>query len=182
MQIGGFGVHLRLSGPADNDVAEQRHPASGTEQVVRSRPANRRVDPVPRRRGHQDIEASTAVVPLLEARRLDGDVAEGGGPLAGECGHVRTRLDGRHGTSEHRQRPRRLTGTAAHLQHRRPLVQAGDGDEVREQLVGVSRPDPVVELRHLVEHPTEIASIRACHHTILPGMSPTCRPWAWGSR
>jgi hypothetical protein len=42
---------------------------------MRSPPANRRVDPVPRRRSHEDIEASTAVVPLLERRRLDVDVS-----------------------------------------------------------------------------------------------------------
>jgi hypothetical protein len=46
-------------------------------------------------------------------------------------------------------------------------VHAGDGDEVREQLVGVSRADLVVELRHLVEHPTEI-KIPLCHPAILP--------------
>jgi hypothetical protein len=38
---------------------------------------------VPRRRGHENIEAAAAVVPFLEPRRLDFDVAEGGEPLAG---------------------------------------------------------------------------------------------------
>jgi hypothetical protein len=123
---------------------------------------------MPRRRGHEDIEACTAVVPLLKRRRFDGDVAEGGELLASECGHFRARLDGGHRASERCQRACRLAGTAAHLKHRRPFVHAGDGDEVCEQLVGVSRPDPVVELRHLVEHPTEVTSIRACHRTILP--------------
>jgi hypothetical protein len=61
VEIGGLGIHLRFSRPADNDVAKQRHPASGMEHVVRSLPANRRVNPVPRRRSHEDIEASTAV-------------------------------------------------------------------------------------------------------------------------
>ncbi|WP_093893453.1 IclR family transcriptional regulator C-terminal domain-containing protein [Streptomyces sp. Ncost-T10-10d] len=36
VEIGGLGIHLRFSRPADNDVAEQRHPASGMEHVVRS--------------------------------------------------------------------------------------------------------------------------------------------------
>src|SRR5207248_1954101 len=31
VEIGGPGVHLRLSRPAYDDVAEQRHPASGTQ-------------------------------------------------------------------------------------------------------------------------------------------------------
>src|SRR5215216_5607882 len=70
VQIGGLGVHLRLSRPADNDVTEQRHPTCWTEHVVRSPPANRGVDPVPRRRRDEDIEAPTTVVPLLERRRL----------------------------------------------------------------------------------------------------------------
>jgi len=96
VQIGRLGVHLRLSRPADNDVAEQSHPACGTEHLVRSLPGNRRVDPMPRRCSHEDIEASTAVVPLLERRRLDVDVAEGGEPLASERGHFRARLDGGH--------------------------------------------------------------------------------------
>jgi hypothetical protein len=96
VQIGGLGVHLRLSRPAYNDIAEQRHPTSGTEHVVRSPPADRRVDPVPRRRRDEDIEASTTVVPLLERRRLDVDVGEAADSMAGECGHLRARLDGGH--------------------------------------------------------------------------------------
>lgn len=96
VEIGGLGIHLRFSRPADNNVAEQRHLASGMEHVVRSLPANRRVNPVPRRRSHEDIEASTAVVLLLKRRRLDFDVAEGSDPVASECGHVCPRLDGSH--------------------------------------------------------------------------------------
>jgi hypothetical protein len=60
MQIGGLGVHLRLTQRADNNVAEQRHPSPGLEHIMRSAPADRRVDPVPRRRGHEDIEAPAA--------------------------------------------------------------------------------------------------------------------------
>jgi hypothetical protein len=89
VQISGLGVHPRLSRPAYNDIAEQRHPTSGTEHVVRSPPADRRVDPVPRRRRDEDIEASTTVVPLLERRRLDVDVGEAADSMAGECGHLR---------------------------------------------------------------------------------------------
>jgi hypothetical protein len=37
---------------------------------------------VPRRRGDQQVEAPTAVVPLLERRPLDADIAEGGDPSA----------------------------------------------------------------------------------------------------
>ncbi|GHJ26870.1 hypothetical protein TPA0910_13030 [Streptomyces hygroscopicus subsp. sporocinereus] len=48
VQIGALCVHLRLSRPADNDMAEQRHPTTGRKYVVRSLPADRRVDPVPR--------------------------------------------------------------------------------------------------------------------------------------
>jgi hypothetical protein len=52
------------------------------EHVMRPAPAGGRVDPVPRRRGHQDIEAPAAVVLLLERRRPGLDVAERGEPLA----------------------------------------------------------------------------------------------------
>jgi hypothetical protein len=58
------------------------------EHVMRSAPANGRVDPVPRRRGHEDIEAPSAVMPLLERRILDLDVAEGGKPLASERARI----------------------------------------------------------------------------------------------
>src|SRR6266581_1318429 len=88
VQIGGLGVHLRLTRPADNNVAEQRHPSPAMEHVMRSAPADGRVDPVPRRRGYQDIKAPSAIVPLLERRILDPDVAEGGEPLASERGHA----------------------------------------------------------------------------------------------
>src|SRR6266700_2761183 len=110
MQIGGLGVYLRLTRPADNNVAEQRHPSPGMEQVMRPAPANGRVDPVPRRRGHQDIEAPSAAVPLLERRILDLDVAEGGEPLASQRGHARAGLDGGYRVPEPCQRARRLTG------------------------------------------------------------------------
>ena len=163
VEVGGLGVHLGLARPADDDVAEQRHPPAGAQHVVRSPPADRRVDPVPRRRGHEDVEAPAAVVPLLERRRLDLDVREAGEPPAGERGHAGARLDGGHRAPERGQRARRLAGAAAHLEHRRPLVHAGDGDEVREQLVGVGRPHPVVELRHLVEHGAEVLSFRPGH-------------------
>lgn len=68
VEIGGLGVYLRLARPADHDVAEQCHPSSRTEHVVRALPADRRIDPMPRHRSHQDIEVPTAVVPLLERR------------------------------------------------------------------------------------------------------------------
>jgi hypothetical protein len=123
---------------------------------------------VPRRSGHEDIEAPSTVVPLLERRIPDLDVAEGGKPLASERGHARAGLDGGHRVPERCQRACRLTGTAAHLKHRGPPVHAGDGDEIREQLVRVRRPHAVVELWHLVEHLTEVTSIRSCHRTNLP--------------
>ncbi|MFE9371054.1 hypothetical protein ACFYM2_14970 [Streptomyces sp. NPDC006711] len=69
MEIGGLGIHLRLSRFSDDDVAEQRHPPSGTEHVVRSLPAD---------------------------RRLDFHGAKGGHPVASECGHGRAGLDGSH--------------------------------------------------------------------------------------
>ena len=72
VEIGSLGVHFRLTLPADDNVAKQRHPSPRMEHVMRSAPANGRVDPVPRRRGHQDIEAPSAVVPLntrLRSRR-----------------------------------------------------------------------------------------------------------------
>jgi hypothetical protein len=86
--------------------------------------------------------------------------------LASECGHSRARLDSRDRASERCQRARRLAGTAPYLERRRLFVNAGDGDEIREQLVGISRSDPVVQLRHFVEHSTEV-TIRDCHCTIL---------------
>src|SRR5207244_1540306 len=66
-----------------------------------------------------------------------------------------------------------LPGSAAHLEYRRMPVHAGDGDEVREQLVGVRRSDAVVELGDLVEDPAEVASISACHAMILPHCPPS---------
>jgi hypothetical protein len=80
-------------------------------------PANGRVDPVPRRCGHEDIEAAPAVVPFLEHRILDFNVAEGGEPLASERGHARAGLDGGYRAPERGQRACRLTGTAAHLEN-----------------------------------------------------------------
>src|SRR5258708_26152094 len=66
VEIGGLGVHLRLTRPANNNVAEQRHPTSGMENVMRSAPANGPVDPVPRPCGPEDIEPPSPLVPLLE--------------------------------------------------------------------------------------------------------------------
>jgi hypothetical protein len=51
-------------------------------------------------------------------------------------------VDSGHRIPERCQRACRLTGTAAHLKHRRPSFHAGDGDEIREQLVRVRRPHP----------------------------------------
>ena len=138
------------------------------KQIARPRPADRRVHPVPRRRGDEDVEAPTAIVPLLEPRRLDRDVAEGGEPLAGERGRLGARLDGSHRASERGQRARRLPGAAAHLEHRRTRVHAGDGDEFCKQFAGVRRSHAVVELGHVFEHSTEATSIRVVHPTILP--------------
>jgi hypothetical protein len=69
--------------------------------------------------------------------------------MAGECGHSPRRLDG--GERAH-------PGVASEwvawpVPHPTP-VDAGDGGEVREQLVGVSRTDPVIEPWHVVEHLT----------------------------
>ena len=172
MEISGFGVNLRLTRPADNNVAEQRHPSPGMEHLMRPAPADGRVDPVPRRCGDQDIEAPSAVVPLLERRILDPGVGESGEPLASDRGHARAGLDGGHRAPKRCQRACRLTGTAAHLKHRRPSVHAGDRDQIGEQLVRVGRPHAVVELGHLVEHPAEVTTIRSCHRTIVPSAAP----------
>jgi len=104
--------------------------------------------------------ADVVIEPSVQRRRAK----EVGEAVPGEP------LDGRvpaHRAAERCQRARRLAATAAHLEHRRSFVQAGDGDEVREKLVRISRPHPVVELRHLGEHPTETTFIRVCHHVIL---------------
>lgn len=175
MEFGGLRVHLEVSRPADDDVADQRHPSSGMEHLARSSPADRRVDPVPGRRSYEDIEPPTAVVPLFERRRLDLDVRECVEPLAGERGHAITGLDGNHRAPERRQRPRRLPRTAADLENRRVLVDAADVGEVREQLVRVPRSHSVVQVGYLVEHSTEVASIRACHTSIFPLPLPRCR-------
>jgi len=123
---------------------------------------------VPRRRGDKNIEAPSAVVPRLERRILDLDVAEGAEPLAGQRRHARSGFDGSHRAPECCQRACRLAGTAAHLEHRGPPVRAGDGDQIREQLVGVRRPHAIVEFGHLVEHMTEVTPIRSGHRTNLP--------------
>ena len=47
VQVGSLGVHLRLTWAADDNVADQRHPASGVEHVMRSAPADGGVNPVP---------------------------------------------------------------------------------------------------------------------------------------
>ena len=47
------------------------------------------------------------------------------------------------------------------------LVQPGDRDEVREQLVRVRRSHPVVQLGHFVEHVTELSPLSARHPTII---------------
>ena len=111
---------------------------------MRPLPADRWVDPVPRRGSHQDVESPTAVVPLLERRRFDLHVQEGREPLAGKGGHARAGFDGGHRAPERSQRASRLAGATAHLEHPRPFVHAGDGDEVREQLVRVRRAHAVV--------------------------------------
>jgi hypothetical protein len=61
----------------------------------RTLPPDRRVDPVPRRCSNEHIEAAAAVVPVLERRGLDIDVAEACDPLASGRGHGHARLDGR---------------------------------------------------------------------------------------
>ena len=63
------------------------------------------------------------------------------------------------------QRASRLSGAAAHLEHHRPTAHAGEPDEVREQLVGVRRTDPVVELRDLFEQSAEATPVPACGRT-----------------
>jgi hypothetical protein len=75
---------------------------------MRPAPANGRVNPGPRRRGHEDIEAPSAVIPLLERRILDQDVADGGEPLTRERGHARAQLDAGHRAPERRQGACRL--------------------------------------------------------------------------
>jgi hypothetical protein len=159
VQVGGLGVHLRLPLPANDDVAEQGDPPSRSEHGVRPPPADGRIDPVPRRRRHERVEAPAAVVPLLERGFLDADVAEGLDPATGERGHPRTRLDGRHRAPERGQWTGRVTTAAPDLEHRRPLVDADGGGEVREQFAGVARTDAVVQFRHLVEHPTEVTTV-----------------------
>src|SRR5690606_31672643 len=125
-------------------------------------------DPMPCGRGHDDVVASTAVVPVLKRRSLDRDVAEGGEPLASDSGHIDAGLDGGHRPAKRRQRARCLSGAAAHLEHRDWLVPAGDADEICEELVGVTRPDAVVQLWHVIENPTEVTSILLHHRTIVP--------------
>jgi hypothetical protein len=69
------------------DVTDRRHPAAGTQYVTSSRPTGSRLDPVPRRRRDQDVEAPPAVVPFFERRLLDGDVAKGRKPAPSQ--HIR---------------------------------------------------------------------------------------------
>lgn len=88
MQVGGLGIYLGLSGPTDHDVANEGHPSAGPKDAMSAWPADRGIDPVPRFRGNEEVEAPTLVVPLLEGRRLDLDVLEAFHSLAGEGGHA----------------------------------------------------------------------------------------------
>ena len=140
VEIGGLRVHLGFTRPPNDDVAEHRHPSSWTQSTVRSAPAVGRIDPMPRRRGDLDIEAAIKVVPRFERRILELDVGEGRQPLAGDLDQARAWLDRGHRASERGQRACRLPGAAAHFEDPRTIIDAGDGDEVSEQVVGVRRP------------------------------------------
>ena len=147
----------------DDDVAEQRDPPAGSEDVVRTAPADRRIDPVPRRRRDQQVEAAAAIVPPLERRLLDGDAGRTGEPLAGDRRERGARLHRGDGRTEAGQPSGGLTGPAPDLEHRRPTTGTGEAGEVGEQVGRVGGTDAVVQLRHLVEHPAQRAGIGAVH-------------------
>jgi hypothetical protein len=62
---------------------------------------------------------------------------------------------------------RRLAGTTADLQHGRALVDPGDLGKVGEEVIGIGRPHPVVELRNLIEQARGRTAILVRYSAIL---------------
>jgi hypothetical protein len=171
MEISGFGVNLRLTRPADNNVAEQRHPSPGwSTSCARRQPMDGSTQ------CHADAATRTSKrrPPSSHSSNVEFSTPASGKAASrwSDRGHARAGLDGGHRAPKRCQRACRLTGTAAHLKHRRPSVHAGDRNQIGEQLVRVGRPHAVVELGHLVEHPAEVTTIRSCHRTIVPSAAP----------
>jgi hypothetical protein len=63
VKIGGLGVHLRLARAPHDDMAEQRHPPAGTDDVVRSSPLTT---------SSTDDRSSIPVIPTRSANSSSG--------------------------------------------------------------------------------------------------------------
>ena len=136
MQVSRLGVHLGLARPANDDVAQHRQPSARPQHVVGSTPSDRRVDPVPGRCRHHSVEAAPPVVPGVERRAFDVDVAEVGQSASCELGHAVAWLDGGNGAGELGKRTGCLTGAAPNLEHVRAGAKAGEVGQIPEQAGG----------------------------------------------
>jgi hypothetical protein len=167
VQIGGLGVHLRLSDrrmttlpsranqpPGRSILCARRQPIDGSTQCqddAATRTSKRRS----RSSQSSNAEVSTSALPKAASRRRANAAIPAPGSRA---------------VTEH--------PSAASARVAWPVPQPTSSTDdllsmramvtVREQPVRVSRPDPVVERRHLLEHPTKVTPIRVCHRTILP--------------
>ena len=88
VQVGGFGVRLGLVRPANDDVAQHRHPSSPARSMSRApAPSDGGVDPVPGRRRRQCVEPAATVVPRLRTWRFRSSTFGKGGRRLVRAGH-----------------------------------------------------------------------------------------------
>src|SRR5579884_1708166 len=132
----------------------EREVTAGTQEAMRLRIADRGIDPVPGRRGVDEVEAARLPLPLLEraAVHLDVETRERSPRMRGER---LAELDADDPEAALGERPRRLAGGAADLEQPVARLEAGERDEVVEELGRVRRARRVVLLGHGVEDAAE---------------------------
>jgi len=101
-----------------------------------------RVDPVPRRGAHDQVEGRLGALPPLEVlvEHLDGAVGHEVG--RGHLGERSAELDRRHRVSPGSERHRGLAGATTDLQH--ASTRSHPVDRIEERL-GITRPSPVIK-------------------------------------
>jgi hypothetical protein len=136
------------------ECAPERQVTIAPQQPVCLAIPDRRVDPVPRRRGVNEIERSRFALPRLERLDvdLDGQARQVSAPTLGEGGS-QFHTDDREASLQ--RRASRLAGRAADLQQTITRLESAQLDQVVEELVGVLGTSSVVKICRRIEGATE---------------------------
>jgi cysteine desulfurase family protein (TIGR01976 family) len=138
---------------AQSAVLDERERSSGAERASRLLPADRRVDPMKRRRRERGTEMPVRNLRLLKPRVDELDLAGTSELLLGDGDELPPGLDGRDVKAASEERAGQLTGAAADLED--PVA----GPEVRDlagmgdQLVGIRWTAVLILRRDLIEDP-----------------------------